>query len=71
MRFLAMLALAAIATPIESWALMLAVGVVHGEWLPMMPTLGFFGALRINLAVSLLALVLGVAWAVGRAIEED
>lgn len=71
MRFLAAGVVAAVMMLIESWALMLTVGVVHGEWLPMMPTLDFVGALRINLALSLLILVFAIAWALSRAIEED
>lgn len=36
------------------WLLMLTVGVIHGEWLPMMPTLGYWSAVKVSAMLSLL-----------------
>nr|PZN09982.1 MAG: hypothetical protein DIU75_25160 [Mycolicibacterium hassiacum] len=41
----------------ESWALMIAIGVVHSEWLPGLPTISYASALRVSLAVTLVAVV--------------
>lgn len=38
---------------VGGWLLMLTVGVIHGEWLPMMPTLGFWSALKVSFMLSL------------------
>lgn len=31
--------------PVGAWYVMLAVGIAHHEWLPMLPTLGYWWAL--------------------------
>lgn len=36
------------------WLLMLTVGVIHGEWLPMMPTIGFWSAVKVSVMLSLM-----------------
>lgn len=49
-----------IATVGDATILMNVVGVVHGEWLPMMPTMGFHAAFVITL-LSLFAAVMTAA----------
>lgn len=46
------------------WLFMLTVGVIHGEWLPMMPTIGYWSAVKVSF---MLSLTLGIAWGVGQA----
>jgi hypothetical protein len=48
MKWVIALILAAAGIPLGAWALMVTVGVVHGEWLPMLPTLGYWNALAIT-----------------------
>jgi hypothetical protein len=44
------------------WIFMLTVGVVHGEWLPMMPTIGYWSAVKVSAMLSLLfGLALGAS----------
>jgi hypothetical protein len=38
---------------VAGWALMLAVGVVHHEWIPTCPTIGFWWAALLALLVRL------------------
>lgn len=46
MRFLtAALALWFLWTALAGWAFMLAVGVIHHEWIPTCPTIGFWWSL--------------------------
>lgn len=44
----------AVGAMIGGWLLMLTVGVIHGEWLPMMPTLGYWSAVKVSAMLSLL-----------------
>lgn len=41
-----------------AWAIMLAVGIVHAEWIPALPPIGF------ALTVMLVAVAFAVRWAV-------
>lgn len=34
--------------PLVAWLFMLAVGVIHHEWLPMMPTIGYKSSLIVS-----------------------
>lgn len=34
------------ATLLGAWMFMLTVGVMHGEWLTMMPTIGYWSAVK-------------------------
>jgi hypothetical protein len=61
MRFLVILLASPVFLLTEAWALMVAVGVVHGEWLPMLPTIGYGAAVKVALAITLLT----AAWAAG------
>lgn len=47
---------------IESWAFMILIGVVHSEWLPMMPTISYWSALRVGAAMSLLSITVAFAY---------
>ncbi len=38
---------------IGGWLLMLTVGVIHGEWLPMMPTIGYVSAVKVSFMLSI------------------
>lgn len=38
------LALSALFSLLGGWALMLAVGVIHHEWIPQCPTIGYWSA---------------------------
>lgn len=43
--------------PLVAWLFMLAVGVIHHEWLPMMPTIGYKSSLIVSgIAMPLLRL---------------
>jgi hypothetical protein len=47
-----------------AWLLMLGVGIVHADWIPWLPTIGFPTALLLSLlsfARSLVAMVVGYA----------
>lgn len=46
------------------WLFMLTVGVIHGEWLPMMPTIGYWSAVKVSF---MLSLTIGIAWGIGQA----
>ena len=38
----------------EAWAFMVLVGVIHGEWLPMVPTISYASAVKVSLATTAL-----------------
>lgn len=44
----------------EAWFLMILVGVVHHEWLPMVPTIGYSTAILIASILTLMALPAGL-----------
>lgn len=48
-----------VGTLLGGWLFMLTVGVVHGEWLPMMPTIGYWSAVKVSF---MLSLTTGFAW---------
>jgi hypothetical protein len=39
----------------SAWAFMIAVGVAHAQWLPMMPTIGYWPSLAIMALLGLAA----------------
>lgn len=43
----------------DAWVFMISVGIVHAEWLPMLPTIGFGASVAI---VTLFALMAIPAW---------
>lgn len=45
----------------EAWSVMVAVGVIHAEWLTMLPTLSYQSSLLVNLAVGLVITVYAIA----------
>ncbi|MEU5155620.1 hypothetical protein [Glycomyces sp. NPDC021274] len=49
MRYLLLIPLIPASIFVEAWLLMLLVGVVHGEWLPMMPTIGYWSSVLVVL----------------------
>lgn len=42
-----------VGTLFGGWMLMLTVGVIHGEWLPMMPTIGYWSAVKVSFMLSI------------------
>lgn len=36
------------------WLLMLTVGVIHGEWLHDMPTIGYWSAVKVSVMLSIM-----------------
>jgi len=45
------------------WMLMLTVGVIHGEWLTDMPTIGYWSAVKVS---AMLSLVMGLCFGASR-----
>lgn len=68
-QFLAHLANLAAAWLMTAWMLMLMVGVVHAEWIPQLPTIGFGLALLLAFLTMVRALVAAVLAEVGKAIN--
>ncbi len=68
-QFLAHLANLAAAWLMTAWMLMLLVGVVHAEWIPQLPTIGFGLALLLGFLTMVRALVAAVLAEVGKAIN--
>lgn len=58
------LVLVAVGAMLGGWLFMLTVGVIHGEWLPMMPTIGYWSAVKVSF---MLSLTIGIAWGIGQA----
>lgn len=67
--FLAHLANLAAAWLTTAWMLMLAVGVVHAEWIPQLPTIGFGLALLLSTLAMIRALVTAALGEIGKAIN--
>lgn len=57
-KVLASLSVLATAWLVGSWMLMLTVGIVHAEWIPQLPTIGYRLALLLT-TISLVRVVLG------------
>lgn len=53
MKYFFMLIAAVMAWLLESWGLMVVVGIVHNDWLPFIPAMGYGVALTIVGVVSL------------------
>lgn len=68
-QFLANLANLAAAWLMTAWMLMLMVGVVHAEWIPQLPTIGFGLALLLAFLTMVRAMVAAVLGEVGKAIN--
>jgi len=45
------LALSAVYSLAAGWALMLAIGVIHHEWIPQCPTIGYWWAVLLALLI--------------------
>jgi hypothetical protein len=67
MKVLSILAVSVLLWLGESWSLMVLAGVVHGEWLPQMPTIDFASALLVDLAISFFM----VMWRVGTTYADE
>lgn len=52
MILLALIILSIPATLLGAWLFMLTVGVMHGEWLTMMPTIGYWSAAKVFFMLS-------------------
>lgn len=59
----------AVAWLVTGWMLMLIVGVVHAEWIPQLPTIGFGLALLLSALTLVRALLSAVLAEVGKAIN--
>jgi hypothetical protein len=51
----------------ESWSLMVLAGVVHGEWLPQLPTIDFASSLVVDLALTFFM----VMWRAGTTFADE
>lgn len=71
MRYLIALGLSALFLFAEAWAFMVLVGVVHGEWLPGMPTIGYWSAVKVGFALSLLTCICAAAYGFGKGLMGD
>lgn len=60
---IAALAIIVIGALVGGWIFMLTVGVIHGEWLPMMPTIGYWSAVKVSF---MLSLTLGIAFGIAQ-----
>lgn len=67
--FLAHVANLAAAWLVTAWMLMLAVGVVHAEWIPQLPTIGFGLALLLSFLLVVRALVSATLAEISKAIN--
>jgi hypothetical protein len=56
---------------VGAWLLMVVVGIVHGEWLPQVPTVGYGGALILAIAIDVLLAVRAIFTAIGKALVGD
>ena len=60
---IAALAIIVLGALVGGWIFMLTVGVIHGEWLPMMPTIGYWSAVKVSF---MLSLTLGIAFGIAQ-----
>jgi len=51
-----------------AWGLMVEIGIAHGSWWPIIPTIGYVTALKIAAIASVVAFVRGCAGAFIRAV---
>lgn len=56
-----------VAVLFDAWVFMLLVGVIHSEWLPMVPTIGFSASLVISGVSSLLLAPIWIITAIANA----
>lgn len=71
MRFLLLALIGFVGMAVESWALMVLVGVVHGEWFPALPTLSYLSSLRIAGAVALPIALAAVVYLAARGVSDE
>ena len=62
-KFLAFLAIIAAAIPVASWLFMIIIGVIHAEWIPACPTIGYGWAVALGALFAARALVGSIAGA--------
>jgi hypothetical protein len=55
---------------LSSWIFMVLVGVVHGEWLPNVPTLGYSSSLLISALISVWLAARMISKSLGEAVSE-
>lgn len=55
----------------EAWAFMVAVGIIHGSWIPALPALSYGASLQVNLGLSLFLFVWLAFKAMGEAVTES
>ncbi|MCC5574550.1 hypothetical protein IMZ11_02705 [Microtetraspora sp. AC03309] len=70
MKILASLVFFGIAWLVGGWTLMLFIGVIHHEWWPMVPTISYRGALWIEAAAALMAVVAALVGSLLKAVTE-
>jgi hypothetical protein len=71
MKFLIILLLSPLFLLAEAWALMVLVATVHGEWLPMMPTLSYWSAVKVALAATLLTVICSAAYGISKGVIDE
>lgn len=71
MRFLVLLPMAGLFLLGEAFAFMILIGVIHAEWLPMLPTISYWATVKVGLATTLLTCVCAAAYGFAKeAIDE-
>lgn len=60
-KFFAVLATALAVAALNGWVFMLTVGVVHAEWIPALPTIGFGPAVLVATLLGVTAALISVS----------
>jgi hypothetical protein len=55
----------------EAWAFMILVGVIHGEWLPMVPTISYVSAVKVSLTTTVLTAIVGLSYGISKELMGD
>ena len=61
-KFISAIIIGIIGVFVESYCVMIGVGIIHGEWLHNVPTLGYWHAFLVGFALVLVATPLSVSW---------
>lgn len=59
--FLAAIAAIAGYIALNAWIFMLTIGVIHNEWLTMMPTIGYWASVKVSAMLTLCSTI-GLGW---------
>lgn len=71
MRYLLLIPLIPASIAIEAWLLMLTVGVIHGEWLSGMPTIGYWSSVLVVLMLTAVGASAGAVKGIGAVLFGD